>query len=69
MNVALVATNDNPEIIWNCFRLGNLMLEQMDEVTIFLDGPSVNFSTMSSDQYPILAEAKLFTLSEGMLQA
>jgi uncharacterized protein involved in oxidation of intracellular sulfur len=69
MDVALVATSDNPEILWNCFRLGNLMLEQMDEVTIFLDGPSVNFATMSSDKYPILPEAKLFTLSEGTLQA
>ncbi len=45
------------------------MLEQMDEVTIFLDGPSVNYTTLSSEIYPIHDQAKLFTLSEGMLQA
>lgn len=45
------------------------MLEQMDEVTIFLDGPSVNYETLSSEKYPIHDQAKLFTLSEGVLQA
>ncbi len=69
MNIALIACSDDPEILWNCFRLGNLMLEQMDEVTIFLDGPSVNYTTLSSEIYPIHDQAKLFTLSEGMLQA
>jgi uncharacterized protein involved in oxidation of intracellular sulfur len=69
MNIALIACSDNPEILWNCFRLGNLMLEQMEEVTIFLDGPSVNYAALNSEQYPIHDQAKLFTLSEGILQA
>jgi uncharacterized protein involved in oxidation of intracellular sulfur len=69
MNIALVACSDNPEILWNCFRLGNLMLEKMDEVTIFLDGPSVNYVALSSEKYPLNDQAKLFTLSEGVLHA
>lgn len=69
MNIGLIACSDNPEILWNCFRLGNLMLEQMDEVTIFLDGPSVNYASLSAKDYPINDQAKLFTLSEGVLQA
>jgi uncharacterized protein involved in oxidation of intracellular sulfur len=69
MNVGLIACSDNPEILWNCFRLANLMLEQMDEVTIFLDGPTVNYATLSSEKFPILEQAKLFTLSEGVLHA
>lgn len=69
MKFALIACNDNPEILWNCFRLGNLMLKQKDEVTIFLDGPSVNYQTLSSEKYSIQDQAELFTLSEGVLQA
>jgi uncharacterized protein involved in oxidation of intracellular sulfur len=69
MNIALVACSDNPEILWNCFRLGNLMLEKMDEVTIFLDGRSVNYVALSSEKYPLNDQAKLFTLSEGVLHA
>ncbi len=69
MNFALIVCNDNPEILWNCFRMGNLMLEQMDEVTIFLDGPSVKYEQLSSEKFPVHEQAKLFTLSEGVLQA
>ena len=69
MNVGLIACSDNPEILWNCFRIGNLMLKQNDEVTIFLDGPCVNYASLSSDKYPVLNQAKLFTLSKGLLQA
>jgi len=28
MKIALMACSDNPEIIWNAFRMGNLMLEK-----------------------------------------
>lgn len=69
MNITLIACSGNPEILWNCFRMGNLMLEQMDEVTIFLNGPSVKYALLSSEIYPILDQAKLFTLSEGVLCA
>ncbi|MFZ5765615.1 MAG: sulfur reduction protein DsrE [Thermodesulfobacteriota bacterium] len=69
MKITLIASSGNPEILWNCFRMGNLMLEQMDDVTIFLNGPSVNFVALSTEKYPINEQAKLFTLSEGVLQA
>lgn len=69
MNITLIACSNNPEILWNCFRMGNLMLEQMDEVTMFLIGPSVTFSSLSSEEYPLQDQAKLFTLSEGVLLA
>jgi uncharacterized protein involved in oxidation of intracellular sulfur len=69
MKVTLMACSDNPEILWNAFRLGNLMLEQMDDVTIFLNGPSVTYAALNSKQYPLTELAKLFTLSEGVLLA
>lgn len=69
MKITLMACSDNPEILWNAFRMGNLMLEQMDDVTIFLNGPSVNYGTLGSEQFPFNELAKLFTLSEGTLLA
>jgi uncharacterized protein involved in oxidation of intracellular sulfur len=69
MKIALVACSDNPEILWNVFRLGNLMLEKMDDVTIFLNGPSVSYSQIATQKFPLLDLAKLFTLSEGVLLA
>ncbi|MBU0681706.1 MAG: sulfur reduction protein DsrE [Proteobacteria bacterium] len=69
MNITLVACSADPEILWNVFRMGNLMLEKMDDVTIFLNGPSVSYSQIATEKFPLLDQAKLFTLSEGVLQA
>ncbi len=69
MKITLMACSDKPEILWNAFRMGNLMLEQMDDVTIFLNGPSVAYASLASEQYPLIDQAKLFTLSEGVLLA
>lgn len=69
MNITLIACSDNPEILWNCFRMGNLMLEQMDDVTIFLNGPSVSYTQIATKEFPLLELAKIFTLSEGVLLA
>lgn len=69
MQTTLMVCSGDPEVIWNAFRMRNLMLEQMDDVTIFLNGPSVRYGTLSSDRFPLVDQAKLFTLSEGVLLA
>ncbi|NLZ16861.1 MAG: sulfur reduction protein DsrE [Desulfobulbaceae bacterium] len=69
MQVTMIITQAVPEVIWNAFRLANMMLEGMEEVSIFLNGPSVRYETMDSDQFPIKDLAKVFTLSEGQLYA
>lgn len=35
MNITLVACSADAEILWNVFRMGNLMLEKMDDGTFF----------------------------------
>ncbi len=69
MKIALIICQDTPEVIWNAFRLANLMLEGMEDVTIFLNGPSVKYERMDSDQFPLIELSKIFTLSEGVLLA
>jgi len=64
----MVCSND-PEVVWNALRMGNLMLEQMDEVTIFLNGPAVRYAALATAAFPLVELAKLFTLSEGVLLA
>ena len=69
MKITLMICNEMPEVIWNAFRLANMMLEGMDDVTIFLNGPSVKYESMDSDQFPLIELSKIFTLSEGVLLA
>ena len=45
------------------------MLESMEDVSIFLNGPSVKYEEFDSDKFPLKELAKIFTLSEGHLLA
>ncbi|MDY0389909.1 MAG: sulfur reduction protein DsrE [Desulfobulbus oligotrophicus] len=69
MKMTLMVCSGNPEVVWNAFRMGNLMLEQMDDVTMFLNGPSVQYEQLSSETFPLMELARVFTLSEGVLLA
>ena len=69
MKITMIICNKTTEVIWNAFRLANIMLEEMDDVTIFLNGPAVEYEKGDSEQFPLLTLAKKFTLSEGVLLA
>ncbi len=69
MKITMMICQDTPEVIWNAFRLGNMMLEGMEEVSIFLNGPAVRFEALDSEQFPLKELARVFTLSEGQLFA
>ena len=69
MKVLMILCQDVPEVVWNAFRLANMMMEGMEDVSIFLNGPSVEYEKLDSEQFPIKELAKGFTLSEGRLLA
>jgi uncharacterized protein involved in oxidation of intracellular sulfur len=46
-----------------------MMLEGMEDVSIFFNGPSVKYEESDSEQFPLKELAKTFTLSEGQLFA
>lgn len=69
MNILIVLSSQSPEIKWNALRLGNFMLNEGDDVTVFLNGPAASLLEGDSTDFPIAGQAKLFTLSEGRLAA
>ena len=69
MQVLILLSSIDPEIKWNAVRLGNFLLNEGDEVTMFLNGPGVDLFQGDSQQFPIVEQTKLFTLSEGVLAA
>jgi len=69
MKITMVIGAAATEVVWNAFRLANMMLEGMEDVTIFLNGPSVRYAELASEQFPLNELAKIFTLSEGRLLA
>lgn len=69
MRILFIIHTNIIEVTWNAFRLANMMLEGMEDVTIFLNGPSVMYEGWDSPQFPLKTLAKTFTLSEGQLFA
>lgn len=69
MNVFMLISSGEPEVLWNAFRFANLMLNENEEVTIFLNGPAVDYQAADSEQFPVALLAKTFALSEGTLLA
>ena len=67
MHILMILSSTDPEIKWNAVRFGNHLLNEGDEVTIFLNGPAVDLLQGNSENFPIAEQAKLFTLSEGVL--
>ncbi len=64
----LISTND-AETIWNAFRFANLCLNEMDEVTIFLNSKAVDYESAHSEKFNIKELVKMFVLGEGKLLA
>ncbi len=69
MQILLILSSQDPEIKWNAVRLGNFLLNQNEEVTIFLNGVASDLYAGDSPTFPIREEAKIFALSEGVLVA
>jgi len=69
MQVLIILSSADPEIKWNAVRLGNFLLNEGEEVTIFLNGPGADLLAGDCDAFPIAEQAKLFTLSEGVMAA
>lgn len=69
MQLLIIVSSENPEIKWNAVRFGNVLLEEGDDVSVFLNGPAVDLYAGDSEAFPIRQQAKLFALSEGTLAA
>jgi uncharacterized protein involved in oxidation of intracellular sulfur len=69
MRVLLIISNPDPEVKWNAVRFGNFLLNADEDVTIFLNGPATDLLEGDGERFPIAEQAKIFTLSEGVLAA
>ena len=69
MQILIILSSSDPEIKWNAVRFGNFLLNEGEEVSIFLNGPAVDLYAGDGERFPIAEQAKLFALSEGALAA
>jgi uncharacterized protein involved in oxidation of intracellular sulfur len=69
MKIGVLISTGDPETLWNAFRFANLCLNEMNDVTIFLNAKAVAYESADSEKFNIKEQAKAFVLAEGKLLA
>jgi uncharacterized protein involved in oxidation of intracellular sulfur len=69
MQILITLSSNDPEVKWNAVRFGNFLLNEGENVTLFLNAGAVDLYAGDSEAFPIAEQAKMFALSEGVLVA
>ena len=70
MKIGIILNTNEPETVWNCFRLGNEALKNSHSVKVFLLGKGVEAENVSDVKFPYLeGTIKKFVKNKGMILA
>jgi len=69
MKLGIVIYSNDPETVWNAFRLGNYALNEKDEVKIFLLAKGVECESFDTEKFKITEQIKLFHNNNGKIFA
>jgi uncharacterized protein involved in oxidation of intracellular sulfur len=69
MKVGLVIYSNDPETVWNAFRLGNFALEKGDEVKVFLLGKGVECDSIDTGDFNVTEQMHSFVDMGGEILA
>ncbi len=69
MKVGIVIYSDDPETVWNAFRVGNFLLAMGDEVRLFLIGSGVEVESLDTEQFKVSEQRQQFAGSGGKVLA
>ena len=68
-SMGIVVTSNDPETVWNTFRLANYATEQGDTVSVFLLGKGVEVPTITSPEFNIKQMMQTYSDKGGKLFA
>lgn len=69
MKLGIVISSNDPETVWNAFRLGVFSSGKSDAVKIFLLAKGVECESLVTDKFPIVDEMSSFIESGGEILA
>ncbi len=67
--IGIIISSNDPETVWNAFRLANYSVQEGDTVSIFLIGKGVETPTMSSKDYDVKGLMEKFYDAGGKILA
>ncbi|PIR17034.1 MAG: sulfur reduction protein DsrE [Deltaproteobacteria bacterium CG11_big_fil_rev_8_21_14_0_20_49_13] len=69
MKFGIIIYSDDPETVWNAFRLGNFALKNGDQVKIFLLAKGVECESLDTEKFKISDQMKSLVDSGGHILA
>lgn len=69
MNLGIVITSNNPETVWNAFRLANFSIKEGDKTCVFLMANGVEAESLTSEKFDITNQMESFISNNGELYA
>jgi len=69
MKLGLVIYSDDPETVWNAFRLGVFALKAGDNVSVFLLAKGVDCESIGNEQFDVNAQIEEFVSLKGSILA
>ena len=69
MKMGIVIYSNDPETVWNGFRLGSFALKEGDEVKVFLLAKGVECESLDTDQFEVTEQIRSFVDHGGKILA
>ena len=69
MNLGIVVYSNDPETVWNAFRLGNFALKEGDEVKAFLLAKGVECESLDSEKFKVSEQMRALVDQGGKIFA
>ena len=69
MKLRIVIYSNDPEIVWNAFRLGVFSRKQGDTVSVFLLGRGVEAESLDSGKFDVIGQIHSFSEVGGSILA
>lgn len=69
MKIGIVIGTNEPEVVWNAFRFGNLSLKERHLVKVFLINKGVEIEDIESDKYNVKEQTGSFIANGGQMLA
>lgn len=69
MKLGIVIYSNDPETVWNAFRLGVFSRKQGDTVSVFLLGKGVESESLANGKFDVIGQMRGFSQAGGSILA
>jgi len=69
VKIGIIIYSNDPESVWNAFRLGNYAIKEGDEVKAFLSGKGVESESIDTEAFNVTEQMRSFVEGGGAVFA